>query len=111
MEAGSPPVDSYVYFPGQTPQKRKEARDTCRLIYTMATDYEREILKSRAYEDVGAHIMACEDIVEVVRTWWRQAYLAAVMKVPDSCRERRQGSRAAYQAMCLEWVGNRKNHL
>ena len=48
MEAGAPPVDSYTYLPG-----------------AMATDYERQILKRRAYEDVGDRIMACEDIVEL----------------------------------------------
>ena len=50
----------------QTPgpaQKRKEARDTCRFFYAMATDDGRETLKSRVYEDEGESIAVCEDLV------------------------------------------------
>jgi len=109
MEAGAPPVDQYEYFPGATAQKRQSARDTCRFFYAMATDYERETPKDRAYEDVGVRHLVCEDLVEEVRAWWRQAFLGAGLPVPDTCKDRPVNSRAAFKAMGLEWLGNIKN--
>ena len=111
MEAGAPPVQTYEYFPGASVQKHNQARATCRFFYAITTDQERAILKTTAYEKVGERRKLCEDIVEEVRMWWRQAFLGVGVKIPSSCEPRQEGSRAAYQAMGLEWVGNRKNEL